>query len=132
MDKSSCPCGSGLDFQACCGRFLEQKQLPSTAQALMRSRYTAYVRGDAKYLYRSWDQQTRPSFQSLKAMPPVDWIGLEIVNSEAGGVNDTEGKVEFMARYMEQGRLYVMQEVSFFRREKGRWVYMEGVVGSEV
>ena len=124
MNESVCPCGSGLAYHTCCGRFLEQKQPPPTAEALMRSRYTAYVRGNAKYLYRTWDQKTRPTFQSLKGMPPVNWMGLEVIGTQAGGVDDAEGEVEFIARYMEQGQLRVMREVSRFRRDKGRWVYV--------
>ncbi|HFD87886.1 MAG TPA: hypothetical protein ENJ35_09460, partial [Gammaproteobacteria bacterium] len=84
----------------------------------------AYVRGNAKYLYRTWDQQTRPTFQSLKGMPPVNWMGLEVIGTQAGGVDDAEGEVEFIARYMEQGQLRVMREVSRFRRDKGLWVYV--------
>nr|WP_316226808.1 SEC-C metal-binding domain-containing protein [Bradyrhizobium sp. SZCCHNS3052] len=40
-----CPCGSGLPYDRCCGPYLDGDDQPPTAEALMRSRYTAYTRG---------------------------------------------------------------------------------------
>ena len=92
----------------------------------MRSRYVAYVRGDAKYLYRSWDEQTRPSLQSLRSMPPVEWLGLTIRHIEAGTGNDDKGAVSFVARFVQGGQVGELAEVSRFRRVSGKWVYVGG------
>ncbi|MDR1126989.1 MAG: SEC-C domain-containing protein, partial [Treponema sp.] len=38
-----CPCGSGKQYTDCCEPFILGVQKPLTAEALMRSRYTAYT-----------------------------------------------------------------------------------------
>ena len=125
-ESRHCPCGSGERYGDCCGLYHSRRALPPTAEALMRSRYSAYVLGDAKYLYRSWDEQTRPSLQSLRAMPRVSWLGLSVTCTEAGGPEDDSGVVAFVARYMEGGRVVEVAETSRFRRVRGRWVYVDG------
>ena len=40
---SNCPCGSGLAYEACCGPIIAGAPA-ATAEALMRSRYSAYAR----------------------------------------------------------------------------------------
>ena len=124
--NSQCPCGSGERYDDCCGLYHGRRASPPTAEALMRSRYSAYVLGDAKYLYRSWDERTRPSLQSLRATPQVSWLGLTINCTEAGGPRDNSGVVAFVARYMDGGRVAEVREVSRFRRVRGRWVYVDG------
>lgn len=92
----------------------------------MRSRYSAYVLDNAKYLYKSWSTQTRPSKKSLKQDQPTQWIGLEIIRVEYGSVLDNQGLVEFKARYMTESGINALHEVSRFVRENNRWVYLDG------
>ena len=87
----------------------------------MRSRYSAFVVGDTAYLLDTWHPSTRPA--RLRLDRGVRWLGLQIVEA-AGGPFDTEGTVEFKARH-EGG---VQHERSRFRRERGRWLYLDGVV----
>ena len=61
----------------------------------MRSRYTAFVVGDAGYLAATWHPGTRPD--DLDLDPSLRWTGLEIVDVGAGGEGDTRGVVEFRA-----------------------------------
>ncbi len=89
----------------------------------MRSRYTAFVRGDVDYLRSSWHSSTRPA--DLEPDPGVRWTFLEIVQCSGGGLLDTEGTVEFRAHY----RGGTLHERSRFVREHGRWTYLDGVVG---
>ncbi|HEX5804075.1 MAG TPA: YchJ family metal-binding protein, partial [Azospira sp.] len=44
-----CPCGSDQPYARCCGRWHAGEPAPS-AEALMRSRYAAYVLGLSDYL----------------------------------------------------------------------------------
>lgn len=118
-----CPCGSGRPFGDCCGRFMAGAAAP-TAEALMRSRYTAFVLGDEDYLLRTWHRSSRPDSLGLGDSPV--WIGLEIRSSEAGGSADEEGTVEFVARYIAGGRQGTLRENSRFLREEGRWYYLDG------
>ncbi len=124
MPDTPCPCGSGRPFADCCGPFLEGTALPETAEALMRSRYSAYVRRDSAYLTATWHPTTRR--QNLGLDEPIKWIGLKILATEAGGPADNRGKVEFEARYKEGGRAHRLREVSRFQRREGRWFYVDG------
>ena len=124
-DNDACPCQSGKDYQSCCASYHEGASAP-TAEALMRSRYSAYVLHKAAYLYRSWSAQTRPTKQSLKKSPPLEWLGLEIVRTEYGGALDDSGIVEFIASYQDGTQIAQLRETSRFTRENGRWVYVAG------
>ena len=93
-----CPCGSNKSFDNCCGPYLSSAALPPSAEALMRSRYTAYTRMDDKYLLDTWHNDTRPS--SLTPSDDGDgsvWTGLDIVRTEAGQAGDKTGGVEVIA-----------------------------------
>lgn len=116
-----CPCGTGSDLEACCGPFLRGDADAPTAEALMRSRYTAYVVGDDAYVMRTWHPSTRPA---VIGDVEVDWLGLEILDTDRGGLLDAEGEVEFVARHA-AGRLH---ERSRFARVDGRWSYLDGTV----
>lgn len=122
--RGLCPCGLGLPYEACCGRYITGDASAPTAEALMRSRYTAFVVGDAPYLERTWARETRP------AEMHVDPAGepfhrLVILDTQAGGPFDAEGVVEFAAYYPGG----VQRERSRFTREDGRWVYLDGTIG---
>ncbi|TXS95935.1 YchJ family protein [Parahaliea maris] len=119
-----CPCGSGQHYSACCGRFIDSEECAPTAEQLMRSRYTAFARGEADYLLATWHPATRPS--RVRLDPAQRWIGLRILGSEQGGPEDDTGTVEFVARYKEAGRGHRLHEVSHFERIGGRWFYREG------
>ena len=120
-----CPCGSELSFNQCCRPFHDGKAAP-TAEALLRSRYSAYVLANGNYLHRSWHASTRPTKKSLLQLPPTQWTDLTIVRTEQGGVNDTTGLVEFIARYQEGLQIKQLHETSRFVREGGRWFYIDG------
>lgn len=91
----------------------------------MRSRYSAYVAGLESYLRDSWHPSTRPATLTLSD-DAVKWIGLDIRRCEGGTVNDSEGSVEFVARYRVNGKAYRLHEVSRFVKESGRWQYVDG------
>ena len=92
----------------------------------MRSRYTAYVRGVARYLLETWHGSSRPSHLDLDE--PVKWLGLRVVGTECGGAQDTQGQVTFVARYRVGGApARRIEETSRFVRESGRWYYLDAV-----
>ena len=94
--RDPCPCCSGASFGGCCAPILAGEAAPS-ALALMRSRYSAYVLGDEDHLLRSWHPKTRPAPPFCD--PKIEWLGLQIVDVDAGGENDSEGIVEFIASW---------------------------------
>ncbi len=122
--RDPCPCGSGAAYTDCCGRFIGGAETPQTAEQLMRSRYSAYSRGDAVWLRATWHPETRPG--EVRTNPQVRWIGLRVIDREAGGPGDRQGIVEFIARYQQGGRTFRLHERSRFNREGGRWFYFNG------
>jgi len=94
----------------------------------MRSRYTAYVLRLEPYLLATWHASTRPAALNLREDHGTKWQGLKIHRTEAGGVHDTEGVVEFTARYASGGDRHRLHETSRFVREDGRWFYVDGTL----
>lgn len=121
-----CPCQAVKMYKDCCAPYHEGVAAAPSAEALMRSRYSAYALHKAAYLYKSWSAQTRPSKHSLKKAKPLAWLSLEIVRTERGGALDDTGIVEFIAKYKDGEQPAQLNEVSKFARENGRWVYVEG------
>jgi SEC-C motif-containing protein len=90
----------------------------------MRSRYTAYVRRDEAYLLRTWKTSHRPASLDLD---DTVWLGLEVLSTDAGGVDDARGTVEFVAYYDGVGgAVQALRESSRFARVAGAWVYVDG------
>ncbi len=92
------------------------------AESLMRSRYTAFVRGDVAHLLATWHTRQRPA--SLKLDDGVKWLGLEVKHHTP--IDDTHAEVEFVARSRVQGRGQRLHERSRFVREDGFWYYVDG------
>lgn len=118
-----CPCGLTATYQRCCGRWHAgplHLQAPE-AEALMRSRYSAFVLQRAEYLLDTWHPSTRPP--SIEFEPGLRWLGLEVKRRQADGPG--RATVEFVARSKQGGRAHRLHEVSRFVRENGRWYYVD-------
>jgi SEC-C motif domain protein len=127
MTTTNCPCGSGAPEAACCGPLLAGAPA-KTALALMRSRYTAYVRGAIDYVIETHDPATRDEIDrgaSEAWSRESEWLGLEIVGTRHGGEGDQEGDVEFIARGKTRGKDFAHHERSRFRKVEGRWYYVD-------
>lgn len=127
-----CPCGSTLPYAACCGPLVAGERLASTAEQLMRSRYTAYAVGAALHVWRTWHPATRP--ERVTPDPTTTWTGLTVLRVDGGGEDDETGVVEFVARWREtsagrRARTGELREVSRFARRAGRWLYVDGDLG---
>lgn len=125
QDTLRCPCGSGDLFRACCGPLLAGAPAP-TAERLMRSRYTAFARGDAGHLRETWHASTRPATIDLDE--DLVWRRLAILDRVAGGPFDREGIVEFAASWQQGAERGVLRERSRFVREGRSWLYVDGDV----
>jgi SEC-C motif-containing protein len=100
----------------------------------MRSRYTAYVRGEIAYLLETQAEETRADADRdaiARWSRETQWEGLEILATERGGEDDDDGIVEFIARGTTRGAAFAQRERSRFRREDGRWYYIDGKAGGE-
>jgi len=126
---TTCPCCSSLEYDACCGPYLAGERPAPTAEALMRSRYTAFAKGDIEYIHRTrhprsgsvWDEKgvRRWSLESK-------WLGLEIIATEKGGEGDDEGTVDFLARYVADGEKEEHREKAAFLKDDGVWYFVDG------
>ena len=122
--NAACPCDSGLAYDHCCRSYLSGAASAPTAEALMRSRYTAYTRNDAAYLSATWHASTRPENLVLDDQPASKWLGLSVMRHEQQDAS--HAIVEFVARYKINGRAFKLQETSRFVQENGQWFYVDG------
>jgi SEC-C motif-containing protein len=122
-DAGRCPCRSRLAMAECCAPYLAGEPAP-TAAALMRSRFTAYALGDVEHLRRTWHASSRP--EELDLDDAVSWVGLQVVDTVRGGRDDSTGTVHFRASYRTATDRGVLEEVSTFVRNGGRWFYVAG------
>jgi SEC-C motif-containing protein len=124
---SACPCGSGRAFDECCGPILAG-QLAPTAEALMRSRYTAFVRNDVDHIERSCVPETRATFSRAdveRVAQECEWGPLTVMKAEEHG---DEGMVEFFLTFQRDEEDWPLHERSRFRRIDGRWLYVDSVL----
>ena len=125
---SDCSCGSGRPFEGCCGPYLSGEKLPESAEALMRSRYSAYVRQQIPYLGDTLHPDHRDDYDEAATRrwaQSADWTGLEVRSSAPGGDADEE-LVEFIASYRVDAVPHRHHEIGRFRRSQGRWYYVDG------
>jgi SEC-C motif domain protein len=123
MALGSCPCGSGAPYAACC-ELLHDGAPATTAERLMRSRFSAFALGRAPYLLASWHPLTRPARLDLDS--DVTWRRLQVVDTVAGGIADDAGVVEFRASFRSPDAAGLLHERSRFARVEGRWMYLDG------
>ena len=119
-----CPCGNLRAYGDCCGRF-HSGDGADTPQQLMRSRYGAFVLRLPDYLLATWHPDTRPGTLELPGLEQLRWLGLDI-RSQQLGAGGKRARVEFIARYREDGGpVQARHEISRFVREDGRWYYVD-------
>lgn len=121
MANVSCPCGSGYSLERCCGRY-HQGELAPTPDALMRSRYSAFVLGISDYLLATWHAATRPT--QLAIDTDTKWKKLEIISAEP--THGDSGEVHFRAYFRERQQWHVLEEKSQFIYINDRWQYASG------
>ncbi len=127
--SSMCHCGSEKTFEECCGPILAGKARAETAEALMRSRYSAYAVGQIEYLGNTLHPDNRHDHDvdaTRSWAINSEWLGLEIGATEAGGKEDTEGMVEFTATFKEKGVQRKHHEKSRFVKVEDSWYYVDG------
>ena len=89
----------------------------------MRSRYSAYVVKDGAYLIKTWHQKYRPD--EFKLEQNLHWLMLDVLDTLSA---DNQATVEFEARFLTEGLVNGLHEVSQFIFEDGQWLYTSGEV----
>ncbi len=123
MAETNCYCGSLLQFPECCGPYISGSRNAPTAEALMRSRYSAYAVHNAEYLWETTAQKMRKHHSKsaiLQWAKANHWVKLEIISA-------SKDIVEFKAYYLDERlQAQVHHEKSRFVNEGGKWYYLDG------
>lgn len=129
LESNLCPCGSGLIEDHCCGQYISGQRIPATAEALMRSRYTAYTQANISYIQATMREKAAENFDPAEAMQwakTAKWRRLKVIRTFS---DSTPGLayVEFMAHYISAGIPQKLIETSVFKQIDGRWYYVDRV-----
>jgi SEC-C motif domain protein len=125
---TNCPCCSDKDYAVCCEPFIEDKSIPPTPEALMRSRYTAYTQANMAYIKKTMKGKVLRAFNATDAKQwalTSTWQGLEIIEAPKVKDDDTIGFVTFVAKYLDGNEPQELYEHSEFSKEGGRWFYVQ-------
>ncbi len=127
--QNKCPCGLKNDFQECCGRFINNIDIPQTAEQLMRSRYSAYSMANVDYIEQTMRGRALEGFDKVNAKQwalTVDWQNLNVIQSHPDKNNTNIAYVEFIASYLHNQQLEKIHELSCFEKINDRWYYVDG------
>jgi len=123
-----CPCDPTKKYSDCCKKAHQDIFTVTTAEVLMRSRYSAFVLANIWYLQKSHHSSTRPSKDEKRAIEKwaksVDWLKLDVKTTTGGSADDDTGTVVFKAFFIENGAMNVIHENSTFCKENKHWVYL--------
>ena len=111
-EQQACPCGGGV-FADCCAPLIEAARTARTAEQLMRSRYSAFALGSRSaraidHLLRTHPEPGRDPRERRRDLQAscraVQWLGLSVLATDAGGAADAGGTVTFEARWRSRRR----------------------------
>ena len=128
---AECYCGTKKDFKECCGPYIEGKKPTPTAEATMRACYSAYSCGKVEYIKTTQHPKGREDFDEKSTREWAEdstWLGLQILDTKNGGVQDQAGIVEFKAIYRHKNIKHTHHERSTFQKEDGVWYFVDGKV----
>lgn len=132
MEIKLCPCCSGKEYEDCCAPLIRGERTAETPEALMRSRYTAYSQAYIPYIQQTMKSPASDNYNAVEAKKwaeSTEWLGLEVKSHH---ITDSRGTVEFIATYRLNNQKHVMHEVSEFRRDDGKWYYVNGKAPAKV
>lgn len=128
---AACPCGSEKSYADCCEPLISGEQPAQSAEALMRSRYSAYVKYAIDYLCDTLHPEKQSDFnrkESEQWASQSEWISLEILRTENGMPQDQSGIVEFIARFRKKDKTINYHEVAEFIKKDNRWYFWDSMV----
>jgi SEC-C motif-containing protein len=125
----TCPCGSNVAYDACCRPLIKGEQPATTAEQLMRSRYSAFVKKELEYIYTSLHPDSRADYNEKSSRDWAEtatWHSFKIVETKGGKAEDREGKVEFIVTYSQNNVKTEHHELSTFKKEGDTWYFATG------
>lgn len=123
-----CPCLSEKMFKDCCEPIINGQRNAETAEQLMRARYTAYTQVNMDFIERTHDPETKSDIDmeaSREWAESTKWVGLEIIETQQGGVNDERGTVLFQATFETDEGPQHHHELSQFTKRDGAWYFTD-------
>jgi len=127
--NEKCPCGSNNIYNECCGKFIDNIQIPKTAEELMRSRYSAYTKAKIDYIKET---MTGPALKKFNYQSSMEWatesiwLKLEVLNHKIDKKDSNIAYVEFKAFYIINNLPQLLHEKSKFKRINEKWFYYSG------
>jgi|SaaInlStandDraft_7_1057024.scaffolds.fasta_scaffold104862_1 SEC-C motif domain protein len=124
---SNCPCGTNKSYKKCCELIIKGTLHPASAEELMKSRYTAYTIGNMDYIEQTMSGEALKAFDKESAQiwsDTSDWQNLEIIKKGTKKETDTLAFVEFIACYKLNGKTKFLHEVSEFKKDGSKWLYV--------
>lgn len=125
---TSCPCGSEKSYETCCEPVISGKAA-DTPEALMRSRYSAFVVGKLDHIEATNTPKAMDSFDRFEmeaSLADTEWLGLTIIDAPAPDPSDSDAVVRLSFRYRYKGKDRSQTEIAHFVRSNGRWLYDDG------
>lgn len=119
----NCPCGSPKPYNECCEPLISGHRIASTAEELMRSRYSAYHQRQFDYILQTMTSPAADAFDfedAKSSAAQIRWTRLEIIRT-------TESTVEFRAHYRCGQKHFILHETSQFTLENDHWYYTDGI-----
>ncbi len=123
-----CVCGIGESTETHCLPLIKGEKFPDTAEALMRARYSAYVLGEIDYVLATHTPEAAEDVDRKSTelwSKQSKWLGLEVTATDKGGPEDSEGTVEFVARYKLRNVTVEHRERAHFEKRDGKWLFSE-------
>ncbi len=130
-----CPCGTGKDYKECCKPYHLEEKWPANAEALMRSRYSAYVVKEIDYIAKTHSPKapTKIDLDATKQWAQdSEWMGLKIIKVEENPENNKRSNIEFIASYNLKGNSCEHHELAEFEKINDKWFFHDGsIVGQQ-
>ena len=131
-----CFCCSNKPYSECCEPKHTGATIAESAQALMRSRYSAYCLSNWAYILKTYSKKQRASLseQALEVSASgTKWLALSVFppSAKAQQSSVTTEQVEFKAYYAVNHKPYLMHETSDFVMEDNEWRYTTGIMHSD-
>lgn len=129
LQNTACPCGSGKIYPSCCGEFHQGNKIPQTAEALMRSRYSAFAVNNLSYIHDTMQGNAAKKFSGQEPdehQSSHQLLGLEVIRHYVDNKNPHHAFVEFRVLHQFDKKFVLTQELSEFNRINGKWFYVDG------
>jgi SEC-C motif-containing protein len=128
LQTQMCLCGSGKSYALCC-QPCHEGNLVESAEALMRSRYSAYSLGLVDYIIKT----THPGHPDAKRSEDVRRKEIEefcktTVFKKLEILDVQENTVTFKVFLSMDGKDFSFTEKSTFEKVLGKWLYLSGAI----